>query len=495
MTRDVLFHLPIDEGGGLQDQLRRMLVAAILDDRLAPGCRLPSCRKLAMSLGIARNTVVLAYQALVDEGYLESRERSGYYVNGEILGARAEPSAARPEVSPGDADWRPRLKLRPSAQENIVKPRDWRRQPYPFIYGQVDPDLFPLSAWRECSRQALAKLAVNDWIGDRFTDDDPLLVEQVRTRALPRRGLRAADDEILITLGAQHALYLLATLLMRDDTTVGLEEPGYVDARNIFRLAGARLKPLPVDGGGLVVDDRLDDCDYVYVTPSHQSPTTVTMPLDRRLALLERAAARRFIVIEDDYEPEANFLNKPTTALKSLDRQGRVIYVGSFSKALAPGLRLGYMVAPSPLIAELRLLRRLMLRHPPSNNQRTVALFLMGGHHDALVNRLHRAYRARWETMGEALARYLPDSSRVPTFGGTSYWVKGPDRLDAAALAVDALGHGVVIESGAVHFLSRNPPRNCFRLGFSSIPLERIEPGIELLAELVRRHGQSAGGR
>jgi GntR family transcriptional regulator/MocR family aminotransferase len=498
------FHLRSDSRDGLQTQVRSSLIAAILDGRLSPGRRLPSCRQLAQTLGVARNTVVLAYQALVEEGYLVSRERSGYYVNGEILETRTErrepnaPAGGRePDAQTGGrvADWESRIMLRPSAHQNIVKPDDWQRHRYPFIYGQLDPDLFPLTAWRECSRQALAKLAVNEWTSDRFGEDDAMLVEQVRARALPRRGVAAAGDEILITLGAQHALYLVSRLLMGGRVRVGLEEPGYVDARNIFRLAGARLRALPVDGGGLVVGERLEGCDYVYVTPSHQSPTTATMPLDRRERLLERARARRFVIIEDDYEAETNYLGPPTTALKSLDTEGRVIYIGSFSKALAPGLRLGYMVAPRALIDEARHLRRLMLRHAPSNNQRTVALFLAGGHFDALIHRLHRAYRTRWETMGDALARHLPDSSRTPTFGGTSFWVAGPRWLDAGRLAAEAQTHGLIIEPGAVHFMAGKAPANYFRLGFSSIPAERIEPGIELLAELIQRQKTERKGK
>ncbi len=485
---DFLFHLRADEPRGLQAELRRILVSAILDGQLAPGHRLPSCRRLARRLGVARNTVVLAYQNLIDEGYLVSRERSGYFVNGEILSTRASSAPRAARVPERPADWRRRLRLRPSTQENIVKPGDWQRYPYPFIYGQVDPELFPLTAWRDCARRALARGMVGDWINDRFVEDDPMLVEQVRTRALMRRGVRARDEEILITLGAQHALYLLAALLMGRGIRVGVEDPGYVDARNIFRLANARLKPLAVDAGGLVVGEALAGCDYVYATPSHQSPTTVTMPLERRLALLRRAAEERFVIIEDDYEAETNYLAEPTTALKALDDGDRVIYIGSFSKALAPGLRLGYMVGPPELIREARLLRRLMLRHAPTNNQRTVALFLAGGHYDALIHRLHRSYRARWEAMGAALARHLPDWSRLPTFGGTSFWVRGPEGFDADALARDALVEGIVIEPGALHFLGPERPAHYFRLGLSSIPLDRIEPGIARLAALIRKN-------
>lgn len=500
--RDQLFHLEPDGKSTLQTQLRRKLVSAILAGQIPPGTPLPSCRKLARTLSVARNTVSLAYQELVEEGFLVSRERRGYFVNEDILrgqvraGAGESPGngpAADMEVSPpaapgpGQPDWARRFRVRPTAQRNIVKPRNWQDFPYPFIYGQYDPELFPIAAWRECTRQAQSLDAIHDWAIDRFTDDDPLLVDQIRTRLLPRRGVLAAPDEILVTVGAQNALYLLGSLLVDRRTTVGVENPGYADARNIFALKTERVAPLPVDGDGLVLGPALDGCDYVYTTPSHQFPTTATLSLDRRRALLARAEASDFVIIEDDYESEINHLGTPSPALKSLDHAGRVVFVASLSKTLAPGLRLGYMVGPRPLIREARALRRLMLRHPPANNQRTIALFLARGHHDSLLRRLSHSYRDRWEAMQQAMTRHLPECRFRPTTGGTAYWIEGPPALDAGRLEREAAAAGIVVEPGAVHFAGDSPPQNFFRLGFSSIPVDRIEPGIRGLAGIMRR--------
>ena len=179
-----------------------------------------------------------------------------------------------------------------------------------------------------------------------------------------------------------------------------------------------------------------------------------------------------------------------------------MIYVGSFSKYLAPGLRIGFLVGAEPLIHEARQLRRLILRQPPTNNQRTVGLFIAGGYYDALVSRLQRAYRGRWQTMNEALAEYMPEATHTPSGGGTSFWIEGPKGLDADVLARNALTEGLVIEPGSIHFLSSRPPRNFFRLGFSSIREDKIRPerpppactsGAIRVLEFGARPGRPAG--
>ena len=485
--RDAIFHLRRNENISLQAQIREMLVDAILRGQLSGGEPLPSSRKMSENLGVSRNTVVLAYQDLVDDGYLLARERSGYYVNGEIARLASPGVADRSDQTEDTTgpDWTGRLRIQPGRQNMITKAIDWMSYPYPFLYGQVDQQLFPLAAWRECARQALGRRAMDAWTGDRQIHDDAMLIEQIRTHILPRRGISADADQILVTLGSQNALYLIASLLFSETTTVGVENPGYLDMFNIARLKTERVVPIDVDSDGLPVDERIDACDYVYVTPSHQFPTTATMPMARRVKLLERAHTQDIILIEDDYEFEANYAGRPTPALKSMDQDGRVLYVGSLSKSLFPGLRLGYMVAPRRLIEEARALRRLMLRHPPTIIQRQTALFLALGHHDALIHRLHRAFSERWEAMDQALQRHLPGSAIPPGFGGTAFWVKGPEHLDAERLAERAQAEGVLIEPGRVLFLGPEKPRNYFRLAFSSLPADRIEPGIRILSDLI----------
>jgi GntR family transcriptional regulator/MocR family aminotransferase len=483
-----LFHLTPGQGGSLQQQLRKQVSAAILNGSIPFNQPLPSSRKLSQQLKVARNTVVLTYEYLLDDGYLLARERSGYYVNPDILTGKvklpkgAVTSTLTKKPAP---NWATRFKLNPSQHTNIVKPRDWQKYEYPFNYGQFDASMFPTVNWRECCRDTVSSDSIKDWASDRVDKDDPLLIEQIRTRLLPRRGIWASDDEILLTVGAQQSLYMLAQLLLDKTSTIGLETPGYVDIRNIVKLNPSQIKPLPIDQNGLIVDDNLNACDLIYTTPSHQCPTTVTMPIERRYELLEKAEKNDFIIIEDDYESEVNFDSNPVPALKSLDHSDRVVYIGSLSKTLAPGLRLGYVVGSAELIRELRALRRLMVRHPAANNQRSVALFIERGYYDSLIMNMTRKYHTRWKAMDEALTKYLPESHSQPSFGGSCYWVKGPEGLSSHELQIRAKLEGILIESGTIHFLDESPPTNYFRLGFSSIATDKIDAGIKKLANLI----------
>jgi GntR family transcriptional regulator/MocR family aminotransferase len=488
-----LFRRCAQEGMSLQDQIRQMLVSAILDDQLSPQMSVTSCRKLADQLGVARNTVVLAYQQLADEGYLVARERSGYYVNPDILDGRVN-HKLQPRSQPTPShNWDARFRFRPSAQRNIVKVSDWQRYPYPFIYGQFDPSRFPIANWRECCMKVLSVMEIRDWAPDLIVRDNPALVEQIRTRVLPRRGVWASEDEIVVTIGAQQALYLLADLLVTESTRVGMEDPGYPDARNIFANRTAFLYGLEVDEEGLVTQASVAGCDYVYVTPNHQCPTTVSMSMERREALLRLANDADFILIEDDYESESSYSGSPIPALKSIDRNGRVVYIGSLSKSLAPGLRLGYIVASPELINEIRALRRLMVRHPATFIQRSFSLFLSLGHHDALVRRLSHIYAKRAGALMDALTGHLPQLTFVPISGGAACWVQGPDWLDCHELARMAERRGVLIEPGDVFFLAQTPPLNCFRLGFTSIPADKIEKGIRELGAAMRELESRSG--
>jgi GntR family transcriptional regulator/MocR family aminotransferase len=481
---DYLFQLPETRTGTLQSQIQEMMVSAILNRQLPAGCILPSGRKLAEQLKVSRNTVVLAYLNLLDEGFICSRERSGFYVREDVLAGYVKKPDSETKTT-GSVDWNKRLSIKAKELPYIKRPKDWQNYPYPFLYGQYDKKLFPVADWRECCREASSLTAIYDWASDHIDRDSPELIKQIHEKLLPRRGIFVEPDEIMVTVGAQHAIYLIANLLLDEHKTIGMENPGYADARNTFLTKTNNVELIEIDSHGLVLDERLNCCDCIYTTPSHQYPTTVTMPKARRLALLEKANESDFIIIEDDYESELNYVGNAIPALKSLDKNGRVIHLGSLSKTLAPGIRLGYIVAPKAFISQARALRRLMLRHPPSNNQYIIGLFLKRGYHDALIRKMSQTLHKRSQLMHELLEEYFPDSSAKLSFGGSAYWIKGPKDLDSEELVVRAKKLGILIESGKSFFGQAEPVKHYFRLGFSSISSQKISEAIPMLAKLV----------
>jgi len=495
MNENLIITLDPSSGASLQVQIRQSIVELILNHSILPGDKVPSSRSLAKQLRVSRNTVIHAYQALVDTGYLRPRERSGYVVSDEAPTARLVDTPGLDDLSnddmavpPGIVDWDEKLVQSCSDIRPVQKPVNWREYKFPFVYGQVDDELFPHSEWRDCARQALGMRNFGTMVGDFGQHDDPMLVNYICSRSLPRRGIRARPEEILVTLGAQNALYLVAQLLVDSHKRVVIENPCYPDLRDILMQRTKNICQLPVDSGGLILDEaQLKSCDSVFITPSHQCPTTHTMSPSRRRHLLDLASQHDLLIIEDDYEFEMNFLESPTPALKAQDKDGRVIYVGSLSKSVFPGLRLGYMVAPEGLIRQARALRHLILRHPPGHAQRTLAYFMALGHYDSQIRRLRRHLATRRKLLQQAIEGEGLFSHSAAHFGGTSFWVDGPEWLDTRTLARRAMDEGVLIEAGDVFFRHDDAPLNHFRLAYSAISADRIAEGVARLAATMRK--------
>ena len=317
---------------------------------------------------------------------------------------------------------------------------------------------------------------------DYFDRDDPKLIEFILRHTLPRRGIRAEPDEVLVTMGAQNALWLTANVLLNQRRTAALENPCYPSLRDILTQSRCQVASVEVDAGGLPPDALPSDVDVVFTTPSHQCPTATTMPLERRRTLLSRAAEQDFLIVEDDYEFEMSFLKAPSPALKSLDREGRVIYVGSFSKSLFPGLRLGYLVGSRPFIREARALRSTVLRHPPGHIQRTAAYFLSLGHYDALIRRMGTEFHARRLAMEEAFAQNGLTVAGQGAFGGSSFWMRALANVDTEQVAERLRSKGVLIEPGRPFFTQQDAPKNYYRLAYSSLPVRKIAEGVALIA-------------
>lgn len=482
-----IFFLDPGHGGTLQQQIQRMISEGILSGRFRPGNKLPSSRKFAEHLGISRMTITLAYNALLSDDYLSSKGRSGYYVS-KTAPQRAEFDP--PTVHAADTvTWSRAIGQRYSGQIMPEKPPDWRDFPYPFIYGQTDDRIFDHSNWRQCALQAMGKREFGDVTADFFDQDDPELIKYVVSNTLPRRGILARPEEVLITMGAQNALWLSAQILLNQRRTAAMENPGYPGLRVVLKLTRCNVDLIGVDEGGMQFEQLPADVDVVFTTPSHHCPTNVTMPVERRRKLLEMASEKNFLIVEDDYEFEMSFLKPSAPALKSLDQESRVIYVGSYSKSLFPGLRLGYIVGAEPFIREARALRAAILRHPPGHIQRTVANFLSLGHYDALVARITQKFSVRRDVMYQAIVDNGLEIAGHNASGGSSFWVKVDDGLDTRVLAQRLAEKGVLIEPGHVFFDQQDAEYRYFRLAYSSIAQHKIEPGIGLIAEELQSIG------
>jgi GntR family transcriptional regulator/MocR family aminotransferase len=476
------FFLQPEAQGTLQSQIQQVIAQGILSGRFQQGEKLPSTRKLAQHLGVSRITVTIAYTELLANDYLTSRGRSGYYVSDNA----PSPPDFSPSPDAADAvDWNRAIGQRFSGGVTPAKPQDWSQYRYPFVYGQADQGLFDHANWRLCALQALGQRDFNSMTSDYYDQDDPQLIDFISRHTLPRRGISAAPAQILITLGAQNALWLTAQVLLTQRRRAALEDPCYHALRDILIQSRCHVTPVRVDHDGLPPEAVPPDTDVIFTTPSHQCPTNATMPMARRRALLARAREIDALIVEDDYEFESSFLRAPSPALKSLDADGRVIYVGSFSKSLFPGLRLGYLVGSEAFIREARALRASVLRHPPGHIQRTAAYFLSLGHYDALVRRMGRALNERRAAMIDAIAQHGLDIAGKGAHGGSSFWMRAPDDVDTEILADRLRNRSVLIEPGHSFFGRDNPPQNFYRLGYSSIPTARIAAGVQALASEI----------
>lgn len=477
-----LIEIDRDSPEPLYRQVRRAIEHGIAIGTFDQSRRLPSSRELAGELGVSRNTINLAYQELIAEGYVDSRVRQGLFVNPEMRPA----PAGRPRQNTSRIDWASRMRTFPDAGvPHVEKRTDWHRYPYPFLAGQVDVHAFPARSWNRCLREALYHPHIYQSLQDSVASDDPMLVDQICRRLLPARGIEAGPDEVIVTVGSQQGLDLLSRLLLGPGQTVGIEDPGYLDARHIFLRAGASVRGIPVDRSGIRVPDGLTGTDLLYLTPSHQHRTNVTLSIGRRRQLLELAAAAGTVLVEDDYDSEFRYQGSPTPALKALDSTGDVIYLGTFSKFLSPGLRLGYLVGPAELVRQLRELRRYQVRHPSGHLQRALALLIDNGEYHRSLRRYRTKLMHKWETVCASAIRYLPWEQGPYPPGGVSLWMTCPSTVDCRELVEAAEPHGILIERGDIFYLSGEPPRNHFRIGFAAAPLRCIESGIRLLGKVA----------
>jgi len=394
-------HVSLTRPGRLAADVYEQLRAAILDGRLRAGERLPATRELAERLAVSRNTVLDAYARLTAEGFLAGRIGAGTFVTATQPVQRAATPASPLRPRP---PWRA-LAWRPAERRGIA--RD-------FSVGAPDPALFPWDEWRRLvARRQRRPGNRRDGGGYAPPEGDAGLRAAIARHVGLSRSVRAGADDVLITSGAQQAFDLIARVLLEPHACVAVEDPGYPPAQLAFRAHGARVVPVPVDAEGLDVAALPREAKLVYVTPSHQFPLGTPMSLARRLALLAWAERHRAAIVEDDYDSEFRFDGRPLEPLHSLDRSGRVLYVGTFSKVLLPALRLGFVVAPAPLVPALRTARALADSHGAVAPQLALRELIDDGLFARHLRRLVRSYRERRDALVDARVVEAPHLADV----------------------------------------------------------------------------------
>jgi GntR family transcriptional regulator / MocR family aminotransferase len=475
--------LRLDGDGPLYLQTYRAIRESILEGRLVAGERLPSTRTLARELGVSRTVTLSAFEQLGAEGYVVSRQGSGTRVASPLPDGllAVEDSPPRPTLPMVE----PRLSrggLRMLAQDPLsVRPRQ-RDLPYDFAYGFAPPDPRSKKSWRRILNRAAQTVGL-----DYAPAQGSPRLQKALARHLERhRGIRCHSHQIVLVSGSQQALDLCARLLLNPGDDVLIEDPHYQGARAVLLAAGAHLIPIPVDEDGLDVAEarRLGvHARLAYVTPSHQFPTGAVMPLARRMALLDWAAACGAFIIEDDYDGEFRYGGRPLEAIQALDARGITIHVGTFSKVMFPSLRLGYVVLPESLVPAFRAAKWLADRHSPSLEQEALSAFLESGLYDRHLRRMRRRHASRREALVDAIRHHLSD--RVEVMGTDAgihlvLWLRGV-AAEAVQEVIDrAEGYGVGLYSIAPYYLGCAPQAGLL-LGYGSLDELQIREGIARL--------------
>lgn len=468
-------------------QLYAAVRDAILDGRLRPGVKLPSTRDFARRYTLARGTVVAAFEQLKAEGYLHGRVGSGTYVS-EVLpeallhakpGARARQSAAVP---------RPR-RLSDVAKRAELFKSSTAPAAHAFRANQPALDLFPTTLWAQVAGRTLRRASTALLKGCPPAGYPPLQRELADYLG-SSRGVICAPEQIAIVSGVQEAIDLVARLVLNPGDGVCMEDPGYIGAARAFAAAGASMLHVPLDREGMTVPRRGQEARLAYVTPAHQFPMGMTMSLARRLALLDWARQTGALIFEDDYDSEYRFSGAPVPALQSLDRDGCVLFAGSFSKVLFPSLRIGYLVVPSDLVDRVQAIKSLTTRHAPLIDQVVLCDFMTEGHFGRHVRRMREVYAARLAALLSAMREQLEDLIEVsPVEAGLQTPVIFRRDINAAAVRDAAATRGVEVIP-----LSRYSTRPLYRdgllLGFAAVDAVEIRRGVKELAAIL---GQARG--
>jgi GntR family transcriptional regulator/MocR family aminotransferase len=471
-------------GTPLRAQIYGDLRGAILDGRLKPGERLPSTRTLSAEMGVSRNTTEGAYEQLVAEGYLARRVGSGTFVESCLPG---RPIGAGPILRPSPAAGSSRgLSERGRALARSLTCND----PLSVrAFGAGFPALeeFPSDLWRRLTSRRL-RLAGPSLFGYGDPAGHPPLREAIARYLSESRGVRCRPDDVIVLTSSLQAVHLAADMVLDRGEAVWVENPFFPGAYSALEAAGARLHAVPVDAAGLRVEEgeRLaKDARLAYVTPSHQYPTGVTMSLERRLALLAWARRADAWILEDDYDSEFRYEGRPIAAIHGLDRAGRVLYLGTFTKSLFPSIRVAYLVVPPALSAPFVHARRQMDGHTATLPQAVIADFLAEGHFAAHLRRMRGIYRARRDALVDAIDREMGKAARVgPTEGGFQTVLHLPGGQNDREVSRRAAAQGIDVTPLSRYTHGKGEP--ALVLGYSALTPDAIRAGVARLARVLR---------
>lgn len=463
----------------LHEQLVRTLRHAILDGHLPLASRLPATRTLAADLQLSRSTVELAYARLESEGYLQRKVGAGSFV-----AIAAQRQTAAPRKAAAGLSQRGQAIADLGACRDGVNPLTQTS----FFTGQPDSCAFPRELW--------GKLMQQRWKKDgeklmRYGDPQglPELRAAIASYLAQSRNVVCNASQIVILSSSQQAIQLTAQLLIDAGDTVWLEDPAYLGARNAMQSAGAALCPIPVDEEGLQIDEytasKYPAPKLIYTTPSHQYPLGVAMSLTRRMALLEQAAAMKAWIIEDDYDGEFQYEQRPLPSLQGLDTQGRVIYMGTFSKVLFGSLRLAYLVLPPELVTPFTLARTAFDGHSNQLMQAVTADFIHGGHFASHLRQMRTLYKSRRDLLIAQLAEHCPQLTPVNTSGGLQFAVWCPPSCEAEWTAT-GIAQGLPMRPLSQFYLGEKA-REGFLMGYSSLSNDQIRLQAHTLASII--HG------
>lgn len=425
---------------------------------LRADAKLPSIRKLAETLGTSRNTTLTAYEQLMAEGYVRSETARGYFVE------PFQPVDVLPKPKPAV------FKANPPAPKMIID----------FRAGAVDSSAFPLKAWRQCANEVLKQELIYTY-GD--LQGDPLLREQLAAYLLQSRGIPASSEALVIGSSTQTLLWQLSLLLKKDSTAIAVEDPGYDGARSVFDMQGFHIEPIAVSDRGLQIH-QLEEAhaNLVYITPSHQFPTGSTMPVAERQRLLQWAERSQGYIIEDDYDSEFRYKQKPIPALASLRQNNRVIYVSTFSKAFLPSIRLSYMLLPPEILDRYHSLLKNLEQTASSLHQRTMAYFMERGHWDSHIRKMRLIYKNKMKTLVHALERHFGDSLEIiGAHSGLYVCIRTKFCCDENSLIEQAAVAGVRVYPASTFFVKPVQNTAMLQLGFGGLSMDEIETGIALL--------------